>query len=399
MTRHFSDWLQGYMMFTAASESPDSFHFWTGISTIAGALRRRVWIDQHIFQWTPNFYIVLVGPAGVAAKSTSLALGMKLLERLKIPFGPPSMTWQALTSSLAESLIEMTYISDEGLELKLPMSCLTIPVSELGTFLKPDDSSLVDVLIDLWDGRLGTWGHKTKTTGEVLIKNPWLNIVACTTPAWLQEHVPESMIGGGLTSRLIFVYGDKKRRLVPYPRLEMPHADFKTLEDQLFLDLAEIASLGGEYKLTDAAVAWGTRWYTEHHDLSRRPAHLASSRFGGYIARKQTHVHKLAMVLAAARSSKLIIDEKELSDAAALIDSVEPSMLRAFESIGVADESRRMQEMVALVAHHGFLTSAQLWTLCMRNMSLKDFKETLRAAVEGNALKGAHRNGQNGVII
>lgn len=397
--RHFDDWLKGYMLFTAASESPDSFHFWTGVSTLAGALRRRVWIDQLTFQWTPNFYIILVGPAGVVQKSTSLSLGMRLLERLKIPFGPPSMTWQALTKSLEEALIEMTYLDDQGVEYKLPMSCLTIPVSELGTLLKPDDSSLIDVLIDLWDGRLGNWGHKTRTTGEIVVKNPWVNIIACTTPAWLQEHVPEVMIGGGLMSRIIFVYGDRKRRLVPYPRLEVPAADFREIEEKLFLDLAEISTLSGEYKLSDDAISWGVKWYEEHNDASRRPAHLASARFGGYLARKQTHIHKLAMIMAAARHSKLVIELEDLTKAAALIDSVEPSMILAFESIGVADESKRMQEMVALVRHHRFLTMSQLWSLCMRNMNLKDFKETLRAAIEGNVLKPTTNNGQNGVTV
>ena len=104
MSRHFSNWLQGYLDYTSASESPTPFHFWTGVATIAGALRRRVWIDMRYFQWAPNFYIVLVGPPGVAAKSTTIQSGMKLLERLKVPFGPSSMTWQALAKSLEESI-------------------------------------------------------------------------------------------------------------------------------------------------------------------------------------------------------------------------------------------------------------------------------------------------------
>ena len=59
------------MEYTAPLESPDRMHFWTGVSTIAGALRRKVWIDQRYFQWTPNFYIVLAAPAGIIAKSST----------------------------------------------------------------------------------------------------------------------------------------------------------------------------------------------------------------------------------------------------------------------------------------------------------------------------------------
>ena len=71
MARNFPNWLTAYATYTADSESPREFHLWTGIWTLAGALRRRVWIDMRKFQWTPNFYIVLVGPPGIVNKSTT----------------------------------------------------------------------------------------------------------------------------------------------------------------------------------------------------------------------------------------------------------------------------------------------------------------------------------------
>ena len=123
MSRHFSNWLKAYMQYTRDSESPDAFHFWTGVSTVAGALRRRVWIDMRKFQWTPNFYIILVGPPGVAAKSTSLRNGMRLLEQVEgIKFGPQSMTWQALTQVLEESMEYTKYLDEKGEEQAIPNS-------------------------------------------------------------------------------------------------------------------------------------------------------------------------------------------------------------------------------------------------------------------------------------
>jgi hypothetical protein len=70
------------MNFTRASESPDAFHFWTGVGTIAGALRRRVWLDMRHSQWTPNFYIILVDLPGVANKSTTVRIGSSLLAQV-----------------------------------------------------------------------------------------------------------------------------------------------------------------------------------------------------------------------------------------------------------------------------------------------------------------------------
>jgi hypothetical protein len=108
--RAYNNWIKAYVSHTRFSESPDAFHFWTGVATVAGALRRRVWIDERHFQWTPNFYIVLVGPPGVAAKSTSIRSGISLLERVPgVYLGPQSMTWQALTESLqnAQECVEI----------------------------------------------------------------------------------------------------------------------------------------------------------------------------------------------------------------------------------------------------------------------------------------------------
>lgn len=93
MGRHFDDWLKTYMLYTRDSESPDEFHFWTGVSTIAGALRRRVWIDMRKFLWTPNFYIILVGPPGIVTKSTTTSVGYNLLRHVEgVHFGPDSAT-------------------------------------------------------------------------------------------------------------------------------------------------------------------------------------------------------------------------------------------------------------------------------------------------------------------
>src|SRR6516165_5851867 len=115
MPRRFPNWLKAYTSYTRDSESPTEFHFWTGVSVLAGALRRRVWIDMKKFQWTPNFYVILVGPPGVAAKSTSISMGMSLLSKVQgVRFGPESMTWQALAKDLADSIEHVEYFNGSG---------------------------------------------------------------------------------------------------------------------------------------------------------------------------------------------------------------------------------------------------------------------------------------------
>src|SRR5260370_10096193 len=139
MPRHFKHWLDAYIEYTRDMESPLNFHFWTGIATIAGALRRRVWIDMRKFIWTPNFYIILVAPAGIAAKSTSISIGMDLLLKLPteagIRFGPESMTWQKLADSLAEFTECVKYLDLTRIKIVQPMTAITCVLPNPATFL------------------------------------------------------------------------------------------------------------------------------------------------------------------------------------------------------------------------------------------------------------------------
>jgi hypothetical protein len=397
MSRHFPHWLKAYVEHTRISEAPDTFHFWTGVATIAGALRRRVWIDELAYQWVPNFYIVLVGPPGIVTKSTTVGLGMRMLRQIKgINFGPEATTWQKLTESLQQAAENVTIHTPEG-EITKEMSCITCEVSELGTFFRFDDDAFMSVLIDLWDGKEKPWLYSTLSRGETNIPNPWLNIIGCTTPAWLQKNFPEHMIGGGLTSRTIFVFGEKKRRLIAYPSQETLPADYKDVERKLVEDLMLISTMAGEYKFTSAARKWGADWYEKH--WSSVPLHMASERYGGYRARKQGHMHKLAMILAAAQRPQLIIEREDLEMAEQLLKHVEPDMIKVFESIGVVDEAKNIGEIYSFVKAYGWIEINQLWTLCRNIMPKVVFTAAVRQAIEDGYFIPLVRDNKRGVTV
>jgi hypothetical protein len=400
MARHFANWLKAYMNYTRDSESPTGFHFWTGVSVLAGALRRRVWIDMKKFQWTPNFYIILVGPPGVAAKSTSISMGTDLLGKVPgIRFGPESMTWQKLAKGLADAIEFVEYTNPLGGKSRIAMSCLTINVSELGTFMQADNDQLMSFLIRMWDGQRDKFRHETLTGGTVEIDNPWLNIIGATTPSWLKANFPESMVSGGLTSRIVFVFGNKKRGLIPYPDEVIPDAEYDKIQKELISDLAEISKLAGPYTLSPFAREWGRAWYVDHNNPDLRPPHLASERFEGYLARKQTHLHKFAIILAAAKRNSLVIEEDDLKESDQIISDNEKDMIQVFESIGVTDQKNHVNEIVSIVRFSGFMTSKGLWARSMNHMTLKDFEEAVRAAIHGRLLELTTINGIQGVVV
>ena len=393
--RNFSNWLQAYTEFTLQSESPLSFHFWSGVAAIAGALRRKVWIDEVIFKWTPNFYIVLVGPPGIAAKSTSMDLALDLLRDIEgVSFGPDSVTWQALGDALdAAKTLAPVGVDEKGDTLHLPMACITCAISELGTFLRPDDKDLVNVLTDLWDGKFRPWRRRTRQQGEVLIENPWINMIGCTTPSWIRENIPESMIGGGLVSRIIFVYGDQKRKLMSHPSRFIDRAAFAEAREKLVEDLAQIAELAGEYRLDDDAFAFDDEQYQKHW-TEPRPLHMASDRYSGYFARKQTMVNKLAMIIAASKRNEMIITLEDMQWAHRMINAIESDMSRVFQAIGLSDTAKQVYELIVFVRAHGEIPRRELLRQMSLTMSAREFKDATETAIAAGYVKQFMRDGQ-----
>lgn len=389
-SRKLENWIRSYIQFTASSEAPDKFHFWTAVSTIAGALRRRVWIDMGHFQWVPNFYIILVAPPGVVSKSTTLSIGMNMLKELEgIKFGPDVVTWQALVQSLSQAN-ELVLMPDQTY---FPMSCITIASSEFGNFLNPNDKEFIDVLVSLWDGQLGVWEKATKTQGNDRIENPWINIAACTTPGWIAGNFPEYLIGGGFTSRCIFVYAQHKRRLVAYPSLELP-PEFQAMRKELLHDLEAISLLRGPFIMAPAAYEWGTKWYEDH--WASKPAHLNNEKFSGYLARKQTHIHKLAMVLSAASKDDLIILPSELKAASELVTALEKDMPQVFELIGVQGAAKHSTTILSFMRSYRELKMGELFKLCFNTMSWDEFQKALVANIQSGYLTA--EQGINGKV-
>ena len=381
MGRKLENWIEAYLEYADHTEAPRRLHFWTAASVIAGALRRKVWIDQNFFKWYPGLYVILVAKPGVVSKTTTIDIGMDLLREVPgIKFGPDILTWQSMMTTFAASG-EMFDCNGTW----MPMSAITFASGELGNLVNPQDKDLINLLITLWDGKKRL-EKTTKNSGNDMVDSPWINMIAATTPHWIADNMPPATIGGGFTSRCVFVYAEKKERFVPYPKLEMNGKDEMRRLD-LIDDLNNIAAnIAGEYQLTQDAVKWGIQWYEEH--WTSRRAELDDERLDGYIARKQTHLHKLAMVLAAARTNDLLITKADLQLAERMLNDTEPDLAKVFSRIGRTEESLQFERFLGIIKKRGMVPYEEAYRIIHQSyQDFHDFEGSLNGAIRAGYLQ------------
>lgn len=318
------NWLQGYAEYTAESESPDSFHLWTGLSVLASAVRRNIWVNQGLYMLFPNMYVILVGPPGKVAKSTTIRLGRTLLLGVEdIIFGPDSLTREELIRVIAKS-------GGEGKQ-----SAVTLHSTELSSLIEPSGITMIQFLTDIYDGDY-KWRYSTKGKGRDVIHNPILNILAGTTPSWVAEGMPADVVGHGFTARVIFIYEDQPRFLNPYPKEPDPRL-IKTLME----DLIQISKLQGPMIFTDDA----RELYAEYY-MKLGATEPTDYRIEGFHWRKKIHLLKVATLLSVAERDDLRITPTEIETAWDLLASIEDNMYKTFSAVGKYEHATDLERIL-----------------------------------------------------
>lgn len=348
MARQLENWIDSYLKFTRNSESPAMFHTWTAISVLAAAMQRKCHLQYGMLSLYPNMYIVLVAPSGKARKGMAMSIGYDFLDELGIPLAAEATTREALIQSLQAS--NTTSVTPDGTFIF--HSSLTIFSQELAVFLGFKNLTLLSDLTDWFDCRK-RWTYKTKHFGVDDIERVWVNLLGATTPELIQTTLPSEAIGGGLTSRMIFVYEPRKGKTVCAPFLT---DDDKDLRNTLMQDLYEIHQVGGEFKVTKDFVELWSIWYPEQDE---NPP-FKDPRFAGYLSRRPTHAMKLSMILSMARSSDMILTGEFLQEAITLLERTEKKMPFALGGVGRSQHSGIMADIMYYIGAHREVFESEL---------------------------------------
>lgn len=325
-TRQLPNWLDAYDKYTSNSESPESYHQWCGVSTIASALQRKCVLNLGIgAEFYPNLYVVLVGPTA-CGKGTAMSFAARLQKEVKtIHTASNATSLPALIRTMKK--IDIPIIDEEAGTMAFHAS-LTIFSTELTVFIGQKESKLLSHLCD-WFDCLERWEYDTISRDKEVIHGVWVNLLGATTPENIVAALPPEAIAGGLTSRIIFVVERKRKQLVVFPTRTPEQAQ---LEKDLIEDLRTIHEMSGEFKWADEAAAGAYADFAVESD--QNPPFVGDSAFQHYAGRRRNHLLSTALCMSAARSSEMRISVDDLQRAISLLISTEKRMNQAFRGLG-----------------------------------------------------------------
>ena len=365
--RQLDDWLTSYAEYTSEQESPSLFHFWVGTSVIASTMERRCYINRGYYTLFPNLYIVLIGASARVRKTSAISIGYEIFREAnsKSVIVSQKTTPEAIISIFVEGYKERG------------VSGGVIVADELGVFLGGQLKSMdLMQLLTKWYDCPKHFEYHTMMRGKEIMDCVYCNMIAGTTPQWLKDSMPPHAVGGGFTSRIIFVYQDKPEKLVAFP--EITDAQ-KRMKVKLLHDLQSISKLKGQYKLTKGAREWYERWYMDVFRPETTP-HMA---LDGYFGRKHDTLLKVAMCLSASKSGNLIVDEIELRMALKALNKNEqflPDTLRLIQMTDVGEEMEKVLRVICRKEEIDFIALSRSVSYCINARHLDEILNDLIAA-------------------
>lgn len=357
-----------YMAYTDKQESPDSYHFWVGLTTLSAVMQRRIWVHRGIFDLFPNLFTVLIGPSGRCRKSRAISMGYELTTAL------PFVNLMADKTS-PEAFIEAMAYGTQNVGKKQQGtqgidSTGFASIGELSVFLNKQtySSGIVSLLTHLYDSP-SNFDYVLRR-GKIRLTNVCLSLLGASTPEWLATNLPIAAFEGGFMSRIIFVVKYERNRSIPWPQDPDPNEKQELINELNMLR----HQLIGEITLSPTAKKWFTDWYHRAEQIV-----VSDQNLMGFVERKPDTLLKVAMLLAVS-DSRIVIDEADLRLAFLVLNWTQERMFRAFLHVNLSEMGQLQYEILEFLrVNNGQATRTDI----LRKVSTKlgstaDFEKLMR---------------------
>lgn len=363
--------LADFILMTRGVETPTKLSLWTAIWVLSSLLKREAYLQWYPDPLFPNFYVFLVGPPKIVAKSTATRFGEKVISQFHEHLEDPQIaalkevnllrskaTPESMSIALAPK--KVTVLEGDQVHQVDRGSQLSMVVSELSTFLGKQkyQSGLIDRLTDLYDCKEED-DELTIGRGFNKFYNVYFTMIGATTPKHLEESIPEEAFGGGFMSRSIVVFQETSTRDYPQPKAI---AGGPTIED-MRLRAAWIAENSfGEYVLNDEAQKYYEQWYMKYKKRLAKHGDDSKTRLQH---RFDLHLLKLSLILRAQEYTVgRVIELRHLKMAEFLLDKTYETAHKSIENVGQRPEIVHNNRIKDLLVKYGRRTRRQLLVGC-----------------------------------
>lgn len=362
---------QHWLNYTSGLSSPQNFVEWGYIYLIAAALQRRVWMPPNHKPCYPNIYVILVGKPGIgkglvisevsevlkywklsdiqidtskiqnevertikeeiakgdlkAAQESEFqgkSKGAEMAKPLVIPVAADATTYEALVQAVSESYRRIDYTKPDNSPGIYGHSSLCFSLQELASLMRKRTDDTVNYLLGLYDCPLD-YEYITKTKGKDRVRRGCLNLLAGTTPSFMQSTFDEKLAGEGFTSRVFYIFANKNRKHQFFvPALDENQKESKQI---IINHILKLTRLFGMVHVDDETNNFLQEWW--HNQESNQ--HLRANKslqLIPYYARKNIHVMKIAMAMHFGESTEMYIPKDIFKKAIEFLGREEKNM-------------------------------------------------------------------------
>lgn len=363
------------------------YHVWAACSAIAAALQRRCWMKWGHDTIYPNLYVVLVGPSGKVRKGDPINIAKMFVKDLMTPMIGEENSPEYVARFMAEAIQTYTDRTTGRIEMHSSVTCF---VEELSVLTGERNTRFLATLTNWYDCR-SDWTRGTKNAGVDDVKGVWLNMLAATAPDWLPYIFTKEAVGGGFTSRCIFVVEDRLSQVVSDPNSCMPSTK---LRNEMKFDLEIMKNMSGEFCFTEDGHKEYVEWYEnfQDHNLTGNDD-VKDAALQGYASRRPTHLKKLSMIMSAARGCDYMINAADFRRAKTLLEVTEKRMSSVFDGIGSARYVRETDTILNYIRSKGSCTKADVLRQYYRMLDVYTLDNIVSVLEQMGAIKRVLKDG------
>lgn len=407
--------------YTDGLSSPQNYIDWSFLYLISASLQRRVWCPPDHMPCFSNMYVILVGRPGIGKglvigrvseclrywKMSDVQLdtskftkqedkilaeaiqagdikaatdnefqgkskGAETVKPLLIPIAADATTYEALVQAVSESYRRINYVKPDNTPGIYGHSSICFSLQELGSLMRKRTDDTVNYMLGLYDCPLD-YEYITKTKGKDRVRRGCLNLLAGTTPSFMQSTFDEKLAGEGFTSRTFYVFANKNRK----HQFRIPQLTESQKESQMIIlqHILKLTRLYGCVKMDEETEAYLDAWWKEeesnpHKRINKSPQMMP------YYARRNIHVMKVAMALHFSESTEMHIKLETFKAAIEFLDKEEKNMHLAI-TLETDNITAKIATKVMSMLETGRKTFVDLYPETFKIGKMKELEEAL----------------------